>query len=241
MSVYAISDLHLSTNEETNKSMEVFGARWNCYTEKIERNWNKLVSENDTVIIPGDISWAMTLEEALSDLKLLDRLPGKKIIGKGNHDFWWSTQAKIDAFFEKNNIKSIRCLHNNAFEVEDIMICGSRGWFNDEKSNNIPSNTDYNKIVSRETMRIKRSLEMADSINAEKEKVVFLHFPPIFKDFRCDEIESVLKSYNVKRCFFGHIHGVYDLPRSFENNGITYSIISADYLGFTPQLVPNSF
>lgn len=241
MSVYAISDLHLSTNEETNKSMEVFGARWNSYTEKIIKNWNNLVSENDTVIIPGDISWAMTLEEALSDFKLIDSLPGNKIIGKGNHDYWWSTQSKIDMFFKKNNIKSIRCLHNNAFEVEGLMICGSRGWFNDEKSSNIPDNTDYNKIVSRETMRIKRSLDMANSINATKEKIVFLHFPPIFKDFRCDEIEAVLKGYNVRRCYFGHIHGVYDCPRSFEDSGITYSIISADYLGFTPLFVPNSF
>ena len=114
MSIFAIGDLHLSTNQNTNKSMEKFGRRWLGYTDKLRRNWEAVVSPEDTVVIPGDISWAMKMEEALSDFMFLESLPGQKLIGKGNHDFWWCTASKMNAFFEDNHINSIRVLNNNA-------------------------------------------------------------------------------------------------------------------------------
>ena len=126
MSIFVLADLHLSTDSKTNKSMEVFGARWQDYMTKIEKNWNAVVGENDTVIVPGDISWATRLEDAESDLRFLNSLNGKKLIGKGNHDFWWSTASKLNVFFEQNNFNTIKLLHNNAHIVENFVICGSR-------------------------------------------------------------------------------------------------------------------
>ncbi len=237
MSLFAISDLHLSTAKETNKSMEVFGKRWQNYVERIKSNWEKLISPEDTVVIPGDISWAMTLDEARDDFAFLDSLPGTKIIGKGNHDFWWATQAKIDKFFAENHFTSIRCLHNNAHLAEGFVICGSRGWYNDPTIGSIPSGTDYDKIVRREVMRLRASLEyaVANFGDTDAEKLVFLHFPPIFKGFRCEEILAVLREYGIKRCYYGHIHGGSDLPLSFVDEDITFTLISADLVGFLPR------
>ena len=238
MAVYVMSDLHLSTNQKTNKSMEVFGSRWKNYMERIENNWRRLVEPTDTVVVPGDISWAMTLEEAADDFAYLDALPGTKIISKGNHDYWWATQTKAYAFFEKNGYHSIRLLHNNAFAVENFLICGSRGWFSDENVGTIPQGTDYHKIVSREAIRLRISLTEAQKMNSEgeepREKLVFLHFPPVFREFCCREILDVLKEFDVQRCFYGHIHGVYDIPGAFVQDGIQFIMVSADYRDFTP-------
>ena len=240
MSIFTIADLHLSTNVTTNKSMEVFGKRWKNYVEKLKQNWEALVEPTDTVIVPGDISWAMSLEEAKEDFAFLESLPGQKIIGKGNHDFWWATLSKIHAFFEENEIHSIKCLYNNALLIENTVICGSRGWFNDESLNGVPENTDYDKIVNREVMRLKMSLEDGKKFPEELERIVFLHFPPVFREFRCEEILKVMKDYGVTRCFYGHIHGCYDHPSSFEDDGITYSLISADHLNFIPRKISSN-
>ena len=167
MSLYVISDLHLSTNETTNKSMEKFGTKWKDYHKKLEKNFKAIINDDDTVIIPGDISWAMTLEEAKNDFKFLDSLPGTKIIGKGNHDFWWSTATKIYSFFEENEIKSIKLLHNNAYLLEDCIVCGSRGWFYDEKQQKTVGDVDYEKIVAREAQRLEISLTEAMRLKAE--------------------------------------------------------------------------
>ena len=154
MSLYTIADLHLSTFDKTNKSMEIFGKSWADYMLRIEQNWRRLITDEDTVVIPGDVSWALSLEESESDMKFLNSLPGKKIIGKGNHDFWWSTMRKHTAFFEKNGIDSISFLFNNAIETEDFIIAGTRGWYNDEDAANAPDNADFEKLTNREPLRL---------------------------------------------------------------------------------------
>ena len=237
MSLYVISDLHLSINENTGKSMEVFGPRWQNYIERIERNWRAVITDDDVVVIPGDISWAMSMEEALPDLKFIDSLPGRKIIGKGNHDFWWSTVSKMRRFFEENSITTIDILYNNALDTEDFIICGSRGWFNDESRQNTVGNTepDYEKIVNREAMRLKMSLEEGLKIKGDKEMLVFLHFPPVYADFICREIIDVLHQYGIKNCFYGHVHGNYFMPRTLEFEGIDFIMTASDFLSFAPM------
>jgi len=167
MSLFALADLHLSTLASTNKSMEVFGNRWQDYMLRLKGNWERLVSEEDTVIIPGDVSWALSLEESLSDMRFIDALPGKKILGKGNHDFWWSTMNKHSAFFEKNNIKTISFLFNNAHIVEDYIIAGTRGWYQDEDARNAPKNADFEKLINRENLRLRASLSAARALKEE--------------------------------------------------------------------------
>lgn len=230
MSLFVIADTHLS--ESSEKPMDVFGSRWNGWTDKLCENWKNTVSDSDTVIIPGDISWAMTLEEAKKDLLLLDSLPGNKIIGKGNHDYWWNTMRKNEEFFVREGIHTIKHLYNNSYFVEDTVICGCRGWYNDDK--NAPRNADYDKIVAREAGRLKLSLESARTFGQDKKKLVFFHFPPVFNGFVCEELISVLKSYGVTECYFGHIHGKYDAPQVTEYDGIKFTLISADFLDFKP-------
>ena len=233
MSIFVIADTHLSLR--VPKPMDIFGSRWNSWTEKLCENWKNTVWENDTVVIPGDISWGMTMEEAEDDLKLLDTLPGKKIIGRGNHDYWWGTMSKIEKFFSEVGVTSIKVLHNNAFECEDNIICGSRGWYVDEK--NAPKDADYDKIVAREAARLEISLKAANAIDENKRKLAFFHFPPFFEPFTCREIIDVLHKYGVKDCYYGHIHGKYNGPQSTELEGITFTLISADYLDFTPHKI----
>ena len=238
MSLYVISDLHLSTNETTNKSMEKFGTKWKDYHKKLEKNFKAIINDDDTVIIPGDISWAMTLEEAKNDFKFLDSLPGTKIIGKGNHDFWWSTATKIYSFFEENEIKSIKLLHNNAYLLEDCIVCGSRGWFYDEKQQKTVGDVDYEKIVAREAQRLEISLTEAMRLKTENPSLpvlVFLHFPPVYADCVCDKILDVLKRFEIENCFYGHIHNNYSIPRHFEYDGISFTMVAADYLNFAPM------
>lgn len=238
MSLYVISDLHLSTNETTNKSMEKFGTKWKDYHKKLEKNFKAIINDDDTVVIPGDISWAMTLEEARNDFKFLDSLPGTKIIGKGNHDFWWSTATKIYSFFEENEITSIKLLHNNAYLLEDCIICGSRGWFYDEKQQKTVGEVDYEKIVAREAQRLEISLNEAIKLKEEHPNLpllVFLHFPPVYAGCVCDKILDVLKNYEIENCFYGHIHNNYTIPRQFEYDGISFTMVAADYLNFAPM------
>ena len=238
MSLFVISDLHLSTNVNTNKSMEKFGARWMDYQRKIEKNFKAIINDDDYVIIPGDISWAMTLEEAKSDFKFLDSLPGTKIIGKGNHDFWWSTATKINGFFEENSITTIKLLHNNAYLLDDCIVCGSRGWFYEEKQQKTVGEVDYEKIVAREAQRLEISLNEAVKLKEEHPDfpiLVFLHFPPIYADCICEPILNILKKFNISNCYYGHIHNNYNVPRQFTFDGIAFTMVAADYLNFCPM------
>lgn len=239
MALFVIADLHLDikTNE---KSMEVFGQRWLGYVEKIRKNWIRVVGENDTVIIPGDISWGLSLDDAIEDLKFIDSLPGRKIIMKGNHDFWWSTVSKLEKAFKENNITTFEILNNNAIEVENYILAGSRGWFTDKTMQNVTQGeVNYDKIINREIIRLRLSLEEAKKLKAESDKeiLVFFHFPPIWSEFRCDGIIDLLKEYDIRRCFFGHIHGNYSTNGIVLCDNIRFQMISADFLEFLPCII----
>ncbi len=234
MSLFVIADTHLSLSSD--KPMDVFGGRWNDYHRKLEERWRAVVSDDDTVIVPGDISWAMTLEEGLCDLKFLDSLPGKKIISKGNHEYWWSTATKINKFFSEHDIKSISLLHNNSYIVENIAVCGTRGWYSENAN---PGNmAEMKKIVAREAGRLKMSIESTGDFDGEK--IVFFHFPPVFDGYVCRELIDLLHFYGIKRCFFGHIHGKYDLSKVFDFENIEMRLISADFLDFIPYKIDKS-
>ncbi len=240
MSLYVIADLHLSTLDSTNKSMEVFGKRWDGYMTRIQNNWKRLVTDEDTVVIPGDISWALSLDEAVSDLKFIDSLPGKKILGKGNHDFWWCTMKKHDELFKKHDIKTISFLFNNAYEADGYIIAGTRGWYNDDDAKNAPDNTDFDKMIRRESIRLRASLDAAARLkeaSPEKEIVAFMHFPPFWNGKASDEIVNILKEYGIKNLYFGHIHGGGVDKASFEYEGISMTLISADHIEFIPKIV----
>jgi len=220
--------------------MEVFGRRWQSYTEKLEKNWRAVISDDDTVIIPGDISWALTPDEAVADFHFLNALPGKKLIGKGNHDFWWQTMRKLTAFTDENGFDTISFLYNNAFVIENTIVCGTRGWFYDASSDNMPEGTDFAKIMAREAIRLKMSLDNAISLqkeSPEKEIIVFLHFPVIWGGKVSEELFSLIKAYGIRRVYFGHIHSSYDMPSDFEEDGVHFTLISADFLNFIPKIV----
>lgn len=227
MSIFAIGDTHLSFGSD--KPMDIF-CGWQDYVPRLEKKWRAVVSPEDIVVIPGDISWAMSLEQVEKDFAFLDSLPGKKLIMKGNHDYWWTTKKKMDSFITEKGFNTLSILHNNAYKVGDFVICGSRGWFYDAQTGN------DKKVISREAGRIDMSLNEAKKLSGEP--VVFLHYPPVMGGEKCDEIMRVLIKHEVKRCFFGHLHGNFS---SFVNNetvdGIRFSLISADYLEFCPKLI----
>ena len=219
--------------------MEIFGRRWENYMKRLETNWHKLVSENDTVVIPGDVSWALSLEEATSDLLFIEALPGKKILGKGNHDFWWSTMKKHTEHFEKHGIKSISFLFNNAHETDEYIVAGTRGWFWEEKLSTCKNNADFEKLTAREELRLRTSLQHASKLREEsgKEIVVFTHFPPVWCGTVSEGLVRALNEYSVKKVYYGHIHGNYTVPSVFTYQDISMRIISADYLDFIPKIV----
>lgn len=238
MAVWTIADLHLA--HAVNKPMNKFGHRWTGHTEKIEKRWRAIVEDGDTVVVPGDISWGMTLEEAREDLLFIDRLPGKKLLSRGNHDYWWASLAKMRALFEECDITTVEFVQNSAYLAENIIVAGSRGWYIEQRLQNTPMPTDYEKIVNRECLRIGMSLDEADKLkteNPDAETVVFLHFPPVFGDFVCEPVVEVLKSRGIRNCYFGHIHGVYNVPGNFEYEGIRMHLISADFVDFYPVKV----
>lgn len=228
MSVYAIADLHLSFS--VNKPMDVFKG-WENYTDRLKQNWQRLITPEDTVVIAGDVSWAMNLSQIYEDFKFIDGLNGKKIILKGNHDYWWTTKAKMDKYISDNGFETISILHNNYFVADGVAICGSRGWFYDAED-------DADKIIlNREVGRIRLSVEPA--INSGYTPVVFLHYPPIYNNIECKEIIDVLREYKIKKCFYGHIHGGNAAKRAFigERYGIKFNLIACDRLGFMPLAI----
>ncbi len=224
MSIFAVSDLHLSLG--VDKPMDKFRG-WENYVERLERNWQRCVGENDTVVIPGDFSWGMKIEETLPDFRFLDGLNGKKILFKGNHDLWWSTANKMDGFFAENGIKSVTLLHNKIYETEEYCVCGTRGWAADGGENR--------KILAREALRLEYALSLADGTG--KKRLVFLHYPPVCGNTVCEEIFSVIKKHNVDTVYYGHIHNTgRNLPPG-EYEGVALRLVSADFLNFTPLCI----
>lgn len=225
MSLYTISDLHLSLSSD--KPMDIFYG-WDNYVEQLKSNWQRVVKPEDTVVIPGDLSWAMKLEDTLEDFKFLDALPGKKIILKGNHDLWWSSMKKINEFFLANNIKTITALFNNHIECEGKAICGSRGWYPSEAN-------DDKKIILREAGRLKASILSAKK--AGLEPIVFMHYPPVTADAVCKELIDVLKEEEISLVYHGHIHGA-GLHKAIENfENIAFKLVSCDCISFTPYKI----
>lgn len=226
MALYAIGDLHLSLT--ANKSMEVFGPAWENYHARIEESLSRL-TDDDTLILAGDTSWGMNLEEAEADFKFLDRFPGKKYLIKGNHDYWWVTAAKLYRFFEEKGIRTLGILHNNCAFYKGYALCGTRGWFFEEEQK--PHNA---KVLAREVGRLETSLQAA----GERPILCFLHYPPLYQGYQCPEILAVLEKYHVERCCYGHLHGPTIKRRMEGKRGETeFSLISADYLEFVPKKI----
>ena len=228
MSLFVIGDTHLSLS--TDKPMDIFGG-WKNYMQRLEENWRSVVQPQDTVIIPGDVSWGMSLEQAKEDFLFLHRLPGKKILMKGNHDYWWTTRAKMESFLEENGLDSLSILHNNAVSVEGLSLCGSRGWMFEQGQ-------EYDKkIINRESGRIRASLQDAQRFG-EQEKVLFLHYPPVFMQDSIPEFFEVMNQYGVRRCYYGHIHSQ-GCRFAFQGEwcGVQLEMVSADYLRFMPKKI----
>lgn len=222
MSLFAMSDLHLSLSAD--KSMEVFDG-WEDYVNRIRSNWLDMITDDDTVVLPGDISWGMNLEQAKEDFAYLNILPGQKVIMKGNHDYWWTTKNKMDTFLIDNGFSTLHIINNNHYNFGNYGICGTRGWINE---NGQPADK---KVLLREAGRLDASISSA--LKDNKEPIVFLHYPPVFvNDYNYDILE-VLHKYEIKKCFYGHIHGK-SCSYAVKGNvdGIDYHLISSDFLQF---------
>ena len=224
MAIYIIGDLHLSFGE--SKPMDIFGENWTNHEEKIKQDWLSKVKEEDTVVHLGDFSWAMHLKDTVKDFKFLDSLPGKKILLKGNHEYWWTTVTNMNNFLEEHNLKNIYFLQNNSFEIEDKVICGTRGWtlLNEDTENS-------KKMLAREAQRLELSIQ--DGVGKNKEIIVFMHYPPIVKQNIDTEFMKILKKYDIKKCYYAHLHS-----KSIEDavegivQGIEFKLVSADALDF---------
>lgn len=230
MSIFAISDLHLALS--TDKPMDIFGERWYNYMERLEQNWLKMVDEDDYVIIPGDISWATYLEQAYEDFSFIERMPGRKIISKGNHDYWWTTLSKLNKFLIENQFKSISFMHNNSFVVEDVTLCGTRGW-------KCPGDDGFDeedrKIFDRELQRLELSLKSASQNIEDRCIIVAMHYPPFNARKEPSQFVEIMGKYNVRKCIYGHLHGAgFKSSVTGEVNGIEFQLVSADYLDFKP-------
>jgi len=209
--------------------MDIFGDRWDHHVERLQEAFSALGPEDVTVLV-GDISWGISLQEALPDFTFIDSLPGKKIILKGNHDYWWGTVSKMKKFLQENGIESIDFLYNNCFFYGDYALCGTRGWFYEEEA----EGTHTGKMLAREFQRFETSLKAA----GEKKILSFLHYPPLYQGYQCPEMLMLIDRYGVERCYYGHLHGPTH-RRAFEGRRqkTEYALVSADYLEFIPKKI----
>lgn len=227
MSLYAIADLHLSLS--TNKPMNIFPG-WDDHVERLKKNWQETVSPDDVVVVPGDISWAISLDEAKADFDFINRLNGHKVILKGNHDYWWNSMAKMNRFLDENGFDTITILHNNYYPYGDHGICGTRGWIKDTEE---PADA---KVLAREAGRLEASIKAA--LADGKKPIVFLHYPPIFANDYNREILDVIFRYDIKSCYYGHLHGnAHRFAVCGEVDGVNYQLIAGDFVQFCPKLI----
>lgn len=227
MALYTIGDLHLCLGAP--KPMDVFGGAWVGYMDKLKEGLSCITAE-DTTVLCGDLSWALGLEEAQADFAWINEIPGRKIILKGNHDYWWSTANKFYKFCEANGFSNQYILNNNCYFYGDTAICGTRGWFFEEEK----SGQHDAKVFNRELMRLEASLKAA----GEKEKIVFLHYPPKYRGYECEPIIELMQRYGVRRCYYGHLHaGSHALAMEGLWDGIEYRLVAADYVNFAPVTV----
>ena len=225
MALYAIGDLHLSFG--TNKPMDVFGGVWEGYLEKLRAGFS-VIRPEDTTVLLGDLSWSLGLDAAREDFAFINEIPGRKIILKGDHDYWWTTAAKFYRFCEENQFSDLWILNNNCYKYEDIAITGTRGWFFEEDA---IEGSHNDKVFKREMIRLETSLKAA----GEREKYCFLHYPPCYRGYECPEILALLQQYQVRVCCYGHLHGEsHKLAVEGERNGTLFQLCAADYIGFRP-------
>lgn len=227
MALYAIGDLHLSLGAE--KPMDVFGGNWVGYMDKLKEGLS-VVKPEDTIVLLGDLCWGLSLEDSVPDFAWINEIPGRKIILKGNHDYWWSTAAKFYKFCQANGFENQLILNNNHYEYDGWAICGTRGWFFEEER----SGEHDEKVFKRELLRLEASLKSAGDLP----KMVFLHYPPRYKGYQCDEILELLNKYEVRRCFYGHLHGPsHKLAMEGVWDGVEFRLVSSDFLDFKPFTV----
>ena len=227
MALYAIGDLHLCLG--ALKPMDVFGGNWIGYMDKLQEGLS-VIQKEDTTVLLGDLSWALSLDQAVEDFAWIDQIPGRKIILKGNHDYWWTTAKKFYQFCESHNFTDQWILNNNCYDYDGWAICGTRGWFFEEHRG-----TEHDeKVFKRELLRLEASLKAA----GDKPKIVFLHYPPKYKGYTCFEILELFEKYEVRYCYYGHLHGPsHGLAMEGLWNGTEYRLVAADYLNFKPLAV----
>lgn len=233
MKIYAIGDLHLSLNENIDKPMDKFGTGWEGHPGSVEKAWREIVHDDDIVLVPGDISWALKIEEAMDDFEWIHNLPGLKIISKGNHDLWWSRIKYLNSLYD-----DIVFLQNDCYAVDacDIVIAASRGW-------PYPGSDEYTehdeKIYARELQRMRMGLDAARAARPDSRIIACLHYPPSGADGRETEFTRILEEYGVWKCIYGHLHGMPAFSRGIKGDvrGVEYSLVSLDYLGAKPKLI----
>lgn len=227
MALYAIGDLHLCLGAP--KPMDIFGGAWAGYMDKLKEGMS-VISEEDTTVLLGDLSWALDLPGAKADFAWIHEIPGRKIILKGNHDYWWSTASKFYRFCDENGFENMHILNNNCYEYDGWAICGTRGWFFEEER----GGEHDEKVFKRELIRLEASLKAA----GDKPKMVFLHYPPKYKGYECREILKLLQDYGVRFCFYGHLHSAsHKLAIEGLWDGVEYRLVSSDYRNFKPYKV----
>ncbi len=225
MAIYTIADLHLSFN--TDKPMNIFGTNWENYEQKIKEDWLNKVTNKDYVILPGDFSWAMYLEETKKDFAFINELPGKKILLKGNHDYWWTTVTSMRKFLKESNFENIDFLYNNSYEIEGKIIVGTRGWV-------LSEDLEDKRLTKREKDRLELSIQNGiKEYGEEKEIIAFMHYPPITKAYKQTEYIEILKKYNIKKCYYGHLHAG-SIQEAVQGiiDGIEFTLVSSDGLNF---------
>lgn len=229
MALYVLGDPHLSFR--AHKPMDVFGGAWDGYVDKLRAGLSVL-REEDTIVLAGDISWGMSLDEAEEDFAFLNSFPGRKLILKGNHDYWWTTANKTYQFWAERGFTTLNLLHNNCYEYREYALCGTRGWFWEEDQNG-----HNQKVFNRELLRLEASLKAA----GERPRLAFLHYPPLYQGYRCQEILDLLERYQVKACYYGHLHGgSHRLALEGVHGTVEYHLVAGDYLGFRPLKICES-